>query len=110
MILAAFALAGAVPVARGVPTDWYRVRSGSGTSSRGDKLSIYGADPTSAFESQRYSRLSIRTTGFTGIKFNRIDLSGGRTITTKDYTGYVENGSAEGRKDAQTILAACTPK
>lgn len=87
-------------------SDWYRVRSGNS----GDQLAIYGADAGSMFKSARYSRLRVRTSGFTGIKYQKIPLSDGDSMTVKNYTGYRADASPQGKRDAQTILAACRAK
>lgn len=83
------------------PTEWFRVRSGSGAQSRGDSLNIYGADPASY---SRYARLSVIASGFTGIKFGRTGV-----ISTKEYVGAAD-ASGQGNQDARTILNACRPK
>ena len=92
----------------GTQNYWYAVRTGSGANSRGDKLSIFGTkDDNGAFGMYRVSRLSINVSGFTGIKLSSIAAGEGRSFQTKDYTGYTERGSAQGDRDAATILKAC---
>ena len=97
-------------MSRGRPAHWYRVRSGNGTSSRGDRIDIYGAsDGNSFLPGQRYARLKVGGSGFTGIKVNRYPASEGRYLEVKEYTGYVENPSPEGRRDIEIIAKACRP-
>ncbi|HSX56666.1 MAG TPA: hypothetical protein VLG14_15275 [Sphingomonas sp.] len=97
-------------MSRGRPAHWYRVRSGSGTSSRGDRIDIHGASEGSSFlPGQRYARLKVGGSGFTGIKVTRYLASEGRFLEVRDYTGYVENPSPEGRRDIEMIAKTCRP-
>lgn len=97
-------------MSRGRPAHWYRVRSGSGTSSRGDRIDIYGASDGNSFApGQRYARLKVGGSGFTGIKVNRYPASEGRYFEVREYTGYIENPSPEGRRDIEMIAKACRP-
>jgi hypothetical protein len=94
-------------MSRDHPTNWFRVRSGSGTSSSGDQINIYGASENSFSPGQRYARLKVNGSGFTGIKVNRYPGGEGRYLEVKEYTGYVETPSAEGRRDMEMIAKAC---
>lgn len=95
-------------MSRGKPPHWYRVRSGSGNSSRGDRIDIYGASDDNMFRpGARYARLKVSGSGFTGIKVNRYPASEGRYLEVKDYTGYVETPSPEGRRDIEMITKTC---
>lgn len=55
----------------------------------------------------RHARLKVTGDGFTGIKVNRYPAGEGRTLEVKDYTGYVDNPSAQGRRDMEMIVKAC---
>lgn len=55
----------------------------------------------------RHARLKVTGDGFTGIKVNRYPGGEGRYLEVKDYTGYVENPSAEGRRDIEMIVKTC---
>lgn len=94
-------------MSRDKPAHWFRVRSGTGTSSSGDQINIYGASENSFSPGQRYARLKVSGSGFTGIKVNRYPGGEGRTLEIKEYTGYVETPSAEGRRDMEMIAKAC---
>lgn len=90
------------------PAHWFRVRNGSGASASGDQINIYGASSDNSFApGQPYARLKVTGSGFTGIKVNRYPGGEGRYLEVKDYTGYVENPSPEGRRDVEMILKAC---
>ncbi|MDP5279280.1 hypothetical protein Q9Q95_10145 [Sphingomonas sp. DG1-23] len=95
-------------MSRDHPTNWFRVRSGSGTSARGDQINIYGAGDDNGFlPGARYARLKVGGSGFTGIKVNRYPGGEGRTLEVKEYTGYVEAPSPEGQRDVEMIAKAC---
>jgi TPR repeat protein len=95
-------------MSRGKPPHWYRVRSGSGASSRGDRIDIYGASDDNMFRpGARYARLKLGGSGFTGIKVTRYPASEGRYLKIKEYTGYVETPSAEGGRDIEMIAKTC---
>lgn len=95
-------------MSRDNPVHWYRVRTGSGSAASGDRINIYGAgEATSFVPGAPYGRLKVTGDGFTGIKVNRYPGGEGRTLEVKDYTGYVENPSAEGRRDIEMITKTC---
>lgn len=95
-------------MSRGNPVNWYRVRTGSGSTAAGDRINIYGASDADTFSpGAPYARLKVTGDGFTGIKVNRYPGGEGRTLEVKDYTGYVENPSPEGRRDVEMIVKTC---
>jgi len=95
-------------MSRDNPVHWYRVRTGSGSAARGDRINIYGpAEAASFLPGAPYARLKVTGDGFTGIKVNRYPGGEGRYLEVKDYTGYVETPSAEGRRDVEMIVKTC---
>jgi hypothetical protein len=95
-------------MSRDNPVNWYRVRTGSGSAAAGDRINIYGASEASfSMPGAPYARLKVTGDGFTGIKVNRYPGGEGRYLEVKDYTGYTENPSAEGRRDIEMIVKTC---
>jgi hypothetical protein len=95
-------------MSRDNPVHWYRVRTGSGSTAAGDRINLYGAGEADTFSpTAPYARLKITGDGFTGIKVNRYPGGEGRYLEVKDYTGYTENPSAEGRRDIEMIVKTC---
>jgi hypothetical protein len=77
-----------------------RIRSAVGAPTCGSAADT--SSPTAP-----HARLKVTGDGFTGIKVNRYPGGEGRYLEVKDYTGYAENPSAEGRRDIEMIVKAC---
>jgi TPR repeat protein len=90
----------------GRATTWHAVRSGAGDRRRGDKLSIYGAHESEVSESGAYDELNVTVGGFTRMETVVIPVGSDREFRYDQAADYVE-ASAQGKRDAAEILAAC---